>query len=679
MAASLLPLVGAMRATVSMALRQITVTIGLLGVTSGGFAQSVNLDDISLEELLNVEVTSVSKKEEALFRASSAIAVLTSEDLRRSGASSIPDALRLVPGLQVAAVDGNRWAVSARGFNSLYANKLLVLIDGRSIYNATYSGVFWDMQDVPLENIDRIEVIRGPGAALWGANAVNGVINIITKAARLTQGAYVATSAGSLDRGSITARYGGTIGPHSYYRVTTKYLNRGQTVSNGGVPPNDAWQMGLAQFRLDTKLSATDAIVTSVGFATGDMGQSRQMVTGVMPWDQAPLTEPVHAKDINARFRWNRTISSASDLSVQASFEDTDRSETLIGTTVTVGSIEFQHHVRTGRHDIVWGAGQRVTSDRERTTFGFGMTPNRARVALTNLFAQDQIALIPDRLQVTVGSKFEYVSIGDAVHVQPNVRLSYTPTRGQTIWGAVSEAVRTPSRNELAMTYRYAAIPGEGLPMVLAIVGNPDLRPERVRAFEVGYRIQPTSRVQIDSTAFVNDYYDLQTLANTVFVETDPGPAHLVAGLRYTNGARAHMRGAEVLGRVQALRSWMLEGAVSGLSASFDARRSPEFVAPPRNVYSPTMQWRLTSRLSLPFQLEADTTLFRVGSIDALLGSLPAYSRLDARIGWSSRHWNISLIGQNLASDSHVEFDGIDGLVGSRIPRSATARVTWAF
>jgi iron complex outermembrane receptor protein len=654
-----------------------TLTAALTLSASLAYAQTpTTVADASLEDLLAVEVTSVSKKEESLFRAPSAIAVLTGEDIRRSGATSIPDALRLVPGLHVAAIDGNKWAVTARGFNSHYANKLLVLVDGRSIYNALTSGVHWSMEDVPLDEIERIEVIRGPGAAVWGANAMNGVINIITKPARLTQGGTVSLSAGSVDRGTIAARYGGRFSDESYFRFFTTYKNSGQTLGSGGFEAADAAQVGHAGLRIDARLSERDSLTASGAFSDGRLGQRQRLLTGVLPPNLLISTRPTDAEDIVGVVRWDRRSTPRSDLSLQATFARASRDETNFVRVENIVDVDFQHHLVAGRHDLVWGVGQRLTSDRMNGSFAFSVDPAARRVALTNAFLHDSITLVPDVLTASVGSKFEYNTAVGA-NVQPNVRLSFSPERRHNLWTAVSHAVRTPARLEQGMQFNYAAFPTPALPVVLRISGNPDLEAEHVTAFEAGYRVQPSRKIQFDATAFYNRYRDLVQLEPYTVIEAAPAPRHLVDGRRYSNSERGNTYGAEALLRVQAARRWTVEAAVTRFTADID--RDPASVSSTEafNAGSPKLQLRTSSRLTLPGRIEVDANLFRVGEL--VSAAAPAYTRLDLRLGWGYGPLDFSVVGQNLLDADHLEFDRIDGRVGSRIPRSATGRLTWTF
>jgi iron complex outermembrane recepter protein len=654
-----------------------TVAVALAMGAMPAYGQTpARVADASLEDLLAVEVTSVSKNEEALFRAPSAIAVLTGEDIRRAGATSVPEALRLVPGVQVATIDGGKWAVTARGFNTFYANKLLVLVDGRSIYNATTSGVHWSMQDVPVDEIERIEVIRGPGAALWGANAMNGVINIITKPARLTQGGTATVSTGSLDRGSISARYGDRLGDESYFRVYSTYTSLGATRSNDGSSAADAIRVGHAGFRVDTRVNSRDSITAAVSFSKGEIGQRQAVLTGILPPVVTMSTRPTFASGAAALVRWDRTLSSQSDFFVQATFDRSSRDETTAELREGTVNLEFQHHLHAGRHDMVWGFGQRLSSDDVSGSLAFSMVPAARRVTLTNAFAQNSITLVPDVLTATIGSKFEY-STAVGANAQPSVRVSYSPARRHNLWTAISHAVRTPSRLEQAMQSNFGAIQTDELPIVLRASGHSDVDAEHVTAYEAGYRVQLARRVHFDAATFYNRYHDLLQFAPYTLVEFVPAPVHLVVGQRYVNSDGAESYGAEALVRVQPLRRWMVEAAVTRLTAHIEGDLASISSTEAINGSSPTWQWHTASRLTLARNVDADATFYRVGAVIA--AAAPAYHRLDLRLGWTRGPLGFSVAGQNLLHADHLEFDRIDAFVGSRVPRRATARMTWTF
>jgi iron complex outermembrane receptor protein len=656
--------------------RTVAVVLTLSAVPA--YAQTpATVADASLEDLLAVEVTSVSKNEEALFRAPSAIAVITGEDIRRAGATSVPEALRLVPGVQVATIDGGKWAVTARGFNTLYSNKLLVLVDGRSIYSMATSGVHWSMQDVPIDEIERIEVIRGPGAALWGANAMNGVINIITKPARVTQGGTVTLSAGSLDRGSMAARYGARLGDESYFRIYTSYNSLGELVPNGVLSPADDVKVGHAGFRLDSRLTDRDSLVAAGTLSNGSLGQRLQVLTSLAPPYFTAKTRPTFASGFAGLVRWDRTVTPRSDLFVQATFEHTERDETMSSFRENVANLEFQHHLAAGRHDVVWGIGQRIASDDiSGGSLAFSMVPAARRVTLSSAFAQDTFSLVPDVLTVTAGSKFEY-STGAGSHAQPNLRLSYSPERRHNVWTAISHAVRTPSRTEQGMVVNVRVIPTEGLPLLARASGNPAVDAEHLTAYEAGYRVQVAKRVHFDVAAFYNRYSDLLQFAPYTLIEAVPAPLHVVVGQQYTNRNDAESYGAEALLRVQPMRWWRVEASLTRFTAHVADELANVSSTEAVNASSPSWQWHTASRLTLSRNIEADATFYRVGEVVA--AGVPTYSRLDLRLGWTRGPFGFSVTGQNLLHADHLEFDVIDALVGSRVPRRATARLTWTF
>jgi iron complex outermembrane receptor protein len=649
------------------------VVAALLCGPSATFAQQVDLSTAGLEDLMKVEVTSVSKKEEQLFRAPSAIYVLTRSDIRRSGAMSIPDLLRLVPGLSVAQIDSSEWAVTSRGFNNLLSNKLLVLVDGRSVYNPVFSGVYWDIQTLPLEDIDRIEVIRGPGATVWGANAVNGVINIISRETSDTQGGYVTSGGGSLEQGFGSLRYGGRLGTKSYYRVYGRYSDHGQTKTAGSSSnAGDRWRLAQGGFRADLKLSPADSLLLSGNVSSATIGQISVQPIAV---NSNELTSvPTNAIARSAVSSWTHKRSPRSSMTLTASFSEGRRQSSWLTAQYSTGDIDFQHRFSPARrHDLVWGVGQRFWTDREDGTFMVSFTPNHDRGFLTNAFIQDEMTIGP-RLNLTVGSKLEHDSVS-GFNLQPNARLSWTPTSAQNIWAAVSRAVRAPSRVDLNIRVNYATFQGPSdLPIVLSTFGNPAFRPEHETAYEVGYRTVLPSRIQVDTTAFYSIYHDLRRNVPFTFVETAPGPPHLVVASRFENDARATTSGVETAARWTLLPSWRLDAAYSWFTADFGANDAGN----QKNAASPAHQWRFASGNNLPWSLRFDLNVFRVGSLAAF--SIPAYTRVDERLYHQfSPQLSLGIVGQNLLDARHQEFGTTVGAIAREIPRSAYLRLTWQF
>ena len=413
----------------------LSFVLTLQAVTAGG--QTRDLTDISLEDLINIRVTSVSKKEQDLFVTPSAAFVLTNEAIRRSGATSIPDALRLVPGMQVAQIDGNKWAISTRGFNALFSNKLLVLIDGRVVYTPVTGGVYWDLQDFPIDDIDRIEVIRGPGSTVWGANAVNGVVNIISKSSRLTHGGLVTASSGTSDPAIVSLRYGGRVATHGSYRLFVKQSNRGAMEDAAGNAGHDQSRLTQAGFRADLDLSPIDSLTVQGSVLNGSSGQ--RVIAHLARYAPSPRAEestisPIRVR--NAVARWERTLSPKSSFSVQAFWDHSYRLVVNKAETAQTLDLEMQHHLAVGgRHNLVWGVGQRFSSDRIDVVFAEYFDPASSRTRLFNAFVQDEIALVPGRLNLTVGSKLEHNTFA-GLELQPTARIAWFPTPRQSVWGA---------------------------------------------------------------------------------------------------------------------------------------------------------------------------------------------------------------------------------------------------
>lgn len=656
----------------------IACALNLVTAKDSRAQSTVDLGQATLEDLMNIEVTSASKKEEGLFGTSAAVHVLTSEDIRRSGATSLPEVLRLVPGLQVAIIDGNKWAVSARGFNGLWSNKLLVLVDGRSVYTPVSSGVYWDLLDVVLEDVDRIEVVRGPGASVWGANAVNGVINIINKPAAATQGGLLSLGTGSLAPGIGAFRYGGKAGARGHYRVFAKHAERGVMKDDVGRDAADASHMTSAGFRVDVDRNSTDVWTVLGSAITGESGQ--RIYDHLTSYAPAMLgiidsVAPVTAGHVLAR--WTRARSSDSHLSVQAFWDRTTRVIVNKGETTQTFDVEFQHQIKAGRrHDIVWGAGQRFWSDREGAQFAEFFDPPSSRRRLFNVFAQDEIRFPDQALYLTIGTKVEHQN-ESGVEVQPTVRLAWLPTPRQTAWAAISRAARTPSRLERDLHFDFAAFPGaDGQLTVLGVRGDPDLRTEHTVSYEAGYRINPGLGVSMEAAAFYHVYDDLVTENQGMRLEATPAPAHLAVVRQIASGMEGESVGAEVLVRWRPLPIWTVDASVDWLQTDFnDIGNTPEAAGyADRN---PGHQARVRSQLNLPRAWQADAAWTYVARLDGI--DVPAYGRVDVRIGKTIAGLALSLTGQNLLNDLHREFGGYEGVLVSQVPRSWVARAAWSF
>lgn len=643
-------------------------------VSQTSFAQTTpqDLTQLRIEDLMNIDVTSVSKKEEKISQAAAAISVITQKDIQRSGSTNIPDLLRMVPGLNVAQINANTWAISARGFNSQFANKLLVLIDGRAVYTPLLGGVSWETLDVPLDNIDRIEVIRGPGGAIWGANAVNGVINIITKKASETQGGLLTTGGGTQDQGFGTVQYGGKVNGTAY-RAFEKYLNDNHSVDPDGQNGHDGWHLLHAGFRTDTHLSARDHLTVEGDLYTGTEGATL-VHSDLSAWENVNVTRVAELSGGNLLGRWEHTFSGRSDTAVQVYFDRYTRSgpESLeVRHTV---DFDFQHHLAPGdRHDLIWGVGFRTSPDHTIGTTDQSWVPADRAFHLFSAFVQDEIVLKPNRLLLTPGMKVEWNNF-TGFDVQPSVRLAWTLNPRQTLWTSVSSADRIPSRRDQNLNAVLAAIPG---PEEVVLYGNPNMKNERVVAYEAGYRAQLSTRLSADVSVFFNKYSSLESIdllpPYTASVSNMPVLVHQA---EIGNEGGGNGGGVEVSANWKATTRWTLSPGYSFLAMNLQT--DPDSAADAQGS-NPGHQAQLRSRFEISPTLTWDTSAFYVGRLPDQ--SLPAYTRLDTQLVWShGESLKFALVGQNLLTDHHQEFNGSLQVVNStQVKRGAYAKVTWRF
>jgi iron complex outermembrane receptor protein len=638
-----------------------------------------DLTKMDLEDLLNVEVTSVSRREQKLSKTGAAIFVISQEDIRRSGATSIPELLRMVPGVDVARLDDSTYAISIRGFNQTFADKVLVLVDGRSVYSQTFSGVFWDQLDVPVEDIDRIEVIRGPGGTMWGANAVNGVINIITKKAGETQGGVVSASTGSKDRAGGLTQYGGQLGDAGFYRIFGQYTNTGASDTPTGPPVDDSRGMAHGGFRADLTLSPLDTLTMEGDFLRTEGADS---LTSSLP-NQALLqtsVDPVRSSVGDLLARWNHTLPDAGEISLQAYFNYFDRFNFGLHQVERVGDLDFQHHLRIkNRHDVVWGLGYRVGDSTIVGNEEIQILPEQRVDPLYSAFIQDEIK-IADSLWFVVGSKFEHNAYTGFTN-EPSVQLVWTPTERQTIWFSAAKAIRQPSRADFGLQVNVGSVPlPQGGFGVLTLLGDPNPDTEILHDFEAGYRANATRRLSLDFTVFLSYYHHLQTQAlETPYFTTTDGPPHLVIPIVYGFQAHARDYGSEFFANWNAARWWKISPGVTLLRM---------FVAPdPGSLdttvaltpgYSPEQQYMVRSFINLPHRMEWDQTIGYVSRLTS--GDIPSYMRLDTRFGRRlGEAGELSVGGQNLLQPRHGEFPDFQSYDHLSMQRSVTARITWHF
>lgn len=657
---------------------RIALRIGLVLLAASCFAQQPDLSQLSIEDLMNITITSASKKEQKLNETAAAVHIITQEDIRHSGMTSIPELLRMVPGLSVAQIDANSWAITARGSNGRFANRLLVLIDGRSVYTPTYSGVYWEVQDVMLEDIERIEVIRGPGATMWGANAVNGVINIITKRAQDTQNTLISTGLSLTDQRFAGVRYGGKLGSDGYFRAYGKYLLRDGLVYADGSGAPDGWDMARGGFRGDYKVSWRE-IVTLQGDMYGGSAGQHSYLFGINPL-LTVANEEIGLQGANLVGRWTRSSSERSEYTLLGYVDTTRRNELLIGQRVTTFVMEFQHHRALGeRHDLVWGLGYRRIDDKVRNSQWGAFSPAEEGTNLFSGYVQDEIGLLKRRLRLTVGSKFEHNDY-TGFEVQPNLRLGFSITPGQHVWAAVSRAVRTPSQAERdVQTNVFSAALPFGPPMLVRLFGSRGAVSEKLLAYEGGYRWQIGSRASLDVAGFYNAY-DNSTSADvgTPYVEMTL-PPYVLLPIRVTNTNWQRAFGTEVALNVNVTRFWKLSASDSWLQVNNSQSAGSSTAALTQfATETPRQLAGIRSTFFLPGHVDFDVASYYVGRL--VMQQVPSYTRLDVRLGWRpSRQVEFSIGGQNLLQERHAEYGPVLGFLPTEVRRNAYMRAAWHF
>jgi iron complex outermembrane receptor protein len=610
------------------------------GITVAGTA----LADLSLEQLAQVEVTSVSGYGERLSDAAASIFVISNEDIRRSGVTSLPEALRLAPNLEVARVNAGQYAITARGSNNAIGNKLLVLVDGRSIYAPFFSGVLWDAQDLMLEDVERIEVISGPGGTLWGTNAVNGVINVVTRSATQTQGALVSARAGDSERG-LAVRYGGKLSANGNFRLFAKseHLRNSETARGAAVP--DAWTREMAGFRADWSDAAQDFMLQ------GNASHGKSEFRGVVGTFQ--LT-PVDVSDVNVVGQWKRRFADGSDVRVQAYVDHSIRDDALLWRPrENIVDVQFQHGIPLGDHRILWGAGYRRADENLEPGLTFGFVPQKSSLAWKSLFVQDEIRLAPG-LQATLGTRVENNAYTHT-ELLPSARIGWHLSASDLLWAAASRAVRAPA--PLDRTVRLPPTP----PYIIA--GGPDFHSEIANVYEVGYRGQPLRALTLSVTGFYEAWRGLRS------GQTPPNAM-------VQNKIDGHVEGLEFWGAWQVASPWRLTAGVTTLNKDLRLQQdSTDPVGPSNMGNDPAYQWMLRSSFDLPHRQEFDVTVRRVAELPVPV--VPAYTAVDVRYGWMVQpNLELSVVLRNAFDPSHPEYEAAPGR--SEIRRSALLQLKWS-
>jgi iron complex outermembrane receptor protein len=659
-----------------------------VSAAGSGSPQNVpNVGDMSLEDLMNLQITSVSKRTQKVGDAAAAIFVITQEDIRRSGATSIPDALRMVPGMEVAQIDQNKWAIGSRGFNGRFDNKLLVLIDGRSVYTPLFSGVYWNVQDVVLEDVDRIEVIRGPGATLWGANAVDGVINIITKSAKATQGGLVSAGAGSQEATAETVRYGSKIKDNTYYRVYGKYYDWYPSIDTTGTTASDGWHALRGGFRVDSNATTRDSITVQGDMYHDNFGETLTVPSLTSPtlWSTYPNNGYESGGDLLGR--WNHSFSRSST-SLQMYYDRTNIADpTVFGDHESVYDIDFQHDIHLGEsQELVWGLGYRSIQDSNGSSFTVALHPDHNSLNQYSAFVQDEVNLLDNRMHVTVGSKFEHNPF-TGFEFEPNVRVLGTLTKDQSVWAAVSRAVRTPALTEEGLQLNVGIVPpgtapfNSPLPIVEAIFGSPQFGSEDLLAYEVGYRVQATNSFSLDLAAFYNNYTNLRSAEpGAPILVGSPVPSYVVLPFVASNKMSGGTYGIEPFAEWKILPRWKLMGSYSFLRMNIHKNADSLDPTPDLpNGASPRHQYYFRSSLDLPKHFEQDLMLRYVDKLPSL--NIPSYYSLDLHIGWKPiSQIQLSFGAQNLLNSQHLEF--IPEFINTQptqVRRTYFGSIAWTF
>jgi len=609
--------------------------------------------------------------------------VITQEDIRRSGLTSIPELLRMVPGLTVAQIDANKWAITARGFNERLADKMLVLMDGRTVYDPLSSGVYWDVQDTILEDIERIEVVRGPGATLWGANAVNGVLNIITKKAKDTQSGLV-TGGGGSQEGEITAvRYGGTLGNRGHYRVFTKYIHQDAFTDSLGREAADDWHLLHGGFRTDWGLSSRDDLTVQGDLYKGNAGQSVPGLLSLSPPATVTFNDRTNMSGGNLLGRWHRASSERVDTTFQMYFESADRNEArVLGEYRHTIDLDFEQHFSVGdRHDLSLGGDYRYSTDSTTGTLNLSFNPAGRSTNLYGAFLQDELTLVPERLRVTIGSKLEH-NYYSGFALQPNVRVLWTVRPRYAIWMAISRASESSSRFEADSRVNENVFAGaNGIATLVSNFGPHHLLPENVVAYELGQRGEVSKWLGFDVSTFYSHYTDRHTQEPGVpFFEANPPPLHLVLPTVTMNNINGETHGIEAFSQLKVASFWNLSVGYSLFEIHLHAsQNSQDFTTANHDEGStPRHAFQIRSQLNLPHRLEFDSAVYYTGRLPG--PQIPAYARVDARLGWRPTEQLETSIGvQNLLDPRHFEFGSGDFVKATQVGRNAYGKLTWRF
>jgi iron complex outermembrane receptor protein len=649
-----------------------------LADTSEEREQTNSLKELSLEQLGNLQVTTASKGPAAVWKTAAAIYVITHEAILRSGVTSIPEALRLAPGVEVARIDSDKWSIGIRGFGSRLCRSVLVLIDGRTVYTTLLAGTYWEVQDTVMDDIDRIEVIRGPGGTIWGPNAVDGVIDVITKPASDTQGGLASALGGNVEQGSVSVRQGGKVGSVDY-RAYAKGFNRAAQFHSDG-REFDHWRAMQGGFRIDWAESQRDAFTLQGDIYDERAGESVVATSYTPPYSQV-LDRNALLSGGNILGRWKRVTGEGEDTQLQVFYDRTNRYEPNFTDLRDTFDADFLQRFRLpARQQITWGLGARFShGDNPVVVSGLTFEPNPRTDHLLSAFLQDEISIVDHRLALSFGTKFLKTSF-TGLELEPSARLLYTPTETQTLWAAFTHAVRTPSDAEENFSLAgYIGTTTTGLPYFARFNPNKNFRSEELNGYELGYRRLVGPRLYLSMSTFYNHYSSLfsEDITGSPFIEANPAPTHQLLPAEFGNGLLGTTSGGEIAPEWQVTPFWRLRASYSFLEMHI--KRAPNSLdigsAPGIEGSSPRHQVLTQSGFDLPKGVSVDL-LYRY--VSALPGqAIRAYSSADVALGWNvSRQFRLSAVGQNLLQPHHAEF-GTDPGPLVEIKRGAYAQITW--
>ena len=652
----------------------------LLVATDALAEESVDNFSLSPEQLFNATVVSASKTPEKLMDTPAAVYVLSNEDIKRSGATSIPEALRIVPGVQVSQIDAHSWAISIRGFSGALANKLLVLMDGREVYDPLFAGVYWDIQDTMLEDVERIEVIRGPGSTLWGANAVDGVINIITKKAQDTQGNLLSLSLGNQVNAMVEERYGGSIEDAGYYRVYGKYLDLADEKTAEGANAHDGQAETRTGFRADWKGDKTspDDYTLEGNMYRSDTSDLRSVPTFVTPFSQME-PENINASGENIMGKWNHTFSDDSHFTLQSYLNYDARDQLTLGDRETTWDVNAQYELPAmGINKIIVGGGYRYNDLELTETPIITVTGAHESDNIFNVFAQDKITLVPKDWFLTLGSKLEHNDY-TGFEVEPSASLQWQMNDSQMSWASVSRAVRTPSPLERQLTVIEGIQSLAGVPAELLLQPNSDFDSEDVVAYELGYRNQLTPKINLDVTGFYNHYSYLSTLSFTgLTVGLTPVP-HFIFPLAFTNDTYGETHGIETVADWRVLDNLKLSTSYSIMAMHLHGPPANQAIGSElAQQESPEYQFNVREQWDITKSVTFDTTLYYTSSLPAF--AVDDYWLLDMRVGWKIMDGlEFSMVGQNVLGPARLEFPSASSTNNVLIKQSILGNLTWRY